>query len=1072
MGQFRLWGAASHGSWWLSHASGCRFVSTHGPVAWSGPWGRRNVGSRKAFRPRPQEVRAELDRVLAFGDMQSSPQQSSFLRFVVEEALAGRGDRIKERTVALGALDRDRDFDSRVDAIVRIVAGKLRRTMDRYYASDGASDALRILIPKGTYYPKFLSGEEVAAAEVAPESQADVAIGPICRTKLHRPPVTSDLVRRTRLLEYLEKHRDRPFTLISAPAGYGKSTLASSWVEADDRPCAWLSLDESDSDLRAFLACVVAAVQTVFPDACRETQVLLEAPAPPQVSVLSRHLLNDLDALDEAFFLVLDDYHRVRGAEVHDLLAEVLAHPPPAMHLVVVTRRDPPLPLSTLRGQGRINEISVRGLRFTPAETAAFLKKVSETSIEESAAGIIEERIEGWPAGLRLVARALRDPGDVDRLLAALKGGFSRIVDYLVSEVVSRQPSGVQECLLKTSILDRFCVPLCEALCGPEIGAGGRKVNGQEFLPWLQTNNLFLISLDGENRWFRYHHLFQQLLQHQLRSRFSAEEIAALHSRASEWFGETGLIEEAIRHALAAGDTDRAAELVEGNRQALHNADKWYVLEKRLAMLPDTVKEQRPGLLLGMAWVRYHRFEVSAIPSIIEAAEDLLGRGPPAPALQGEIDFFRSYCCYFRGEGAQSLKHARSALKRLPPTHHEVRGQAEILYALASQMEGREEAALRHLADVTQAGRSAPPAQKTRWLVTPVYMHIIAGRLAQASAANRQLRDVAAAGQCAYALAWSRYLEGLIAFLRNDLAEAVQHFGQAAEERHILHVRAAVDSMGGLAYACQTMGRRDEADATLRLLSDYAGERGDPGCLTVARSCRARLALMRGDVESAAQWLRRSGAPDTEVMVWWLEIPAVTYCRVLLAEGSDASLEEAEERLQEYLRLSEAQHNTRHTIDILLLLAVLCRKQARHDEALGMAARAVELTGRGGLVRPFLELGAPMADLLARLKKQGTAEPFVGRLLAVLDSAGRRDRRDAEGPKALPPQVANLLTRRELEVLAILAEGLSNKEAAARLHRSAETVKKHVYNIYRKLEVDSRFSALAKARELGILPQD
>jgi LuxR family maltose regulon positive regulatory protein len=1028
------------------------------------------VGSHKAVKPRAQEVRDELDRVLAFGDMQSSPQQSSFLRFVVEEALASRGDRIKERTVALGALDRDRDFDPRVDAIVRIVAGKLRRTMDRYYASDGTSNPLRILIPKGTYCPVFLRPEDVAKVEAAPQPQADVAVGPMCRTKLHRPPVTSDLVRRTRLLEYLEKHRDRPFTLISAPAGYGKSTLASSWVEADDRPCAWVSLDESDSDLRAFLACVVAAVQTVFPDACRETQVLLEAPAPPQVSVLSRHLLNDLDALDEAFSLVLDDYHRVRGAEVHDLLAEVLAHPPPAMQLVVITRRDPPLPLSTLRGRGQVNEISVRGLRFTAAETATFLKNVSALPIDGAAAAVIEERIEGWPAGLRLAARTLRDPADLDRLLAALKSGFSHIVDYLVTEVVSRQSSGVQDCLLRTSVLDRLCAPLCEALCGPEIEAGGREVDGQEFLIWLQTNNLFLISLDGENRWFRYHHLFQQLLQGQLQSRFSAEEVADLHHRASEWFGENDLIEEAIRHALAAGDTDRAAELVEGNRQALHNADKWYVLEKRLSMLPESVMEQDPGLLLGMAWVRYHRFEVSAIPSIIEAAGGLLGRGPHDRALQGEIDFLQSYCAFFQGKGARSLKHVRNALKQLPPTHHEIRGQAEILYGLASQMEGRDEAALRHLADVTRAGGSAPPVQKTRWLVTSVYVQIIAGRLAEAEVASRRLEDVASAGRCAYALVWSRYLAGLVALLRNDLEEAIQQFSKSVGQRYIQQLRAAVDSMAGLAYAWEALGRPGEADAAAALLSDYAREREDPDSTTVADACRARLALMRGDVESAVQWLRAGGATNPEVMVWWLEVPAVTHCRVLLAEGSDASLDEAETRLRAHLQQNDAQHNTRQMVDILLLLAALCRKTERLDEALDTAARAVELTGRGGLAWPYVEMGGSVAGLLEQLQRQGTGGPIVGQLLSALQSRGFGAQ--ADGAEALPPEVASLLTQRELEVLALLAEGLSNKEAAARLHRSPETVKKHVYNIYRKLDVDSRFSALAQARALGILPQD
>ncbi|MBW1903523.1 MAG: AAA family ATPase, partial [Deltaproteobacteria bacterium] len=345
--------------------------------------------------------------------------------------------------------------------------------------------------------------------------------------------------------------RRRPLTLVSSAAGYGKSTMASLWLEAWDGPYAWLSLDEEENDLREFINYLLAAIRNAFPGACETTRSSLQAPELAPVSVLSRHLVNDLDEIETPFILVLDDFHKIREKTVHDLIGALLAHPPQNLHLMLLTRLDPSLLISTLRGRDQVNEIGSADLYFTEAETTVFLKNTLGLSVDEKTTAIIQERIKGWPAGMRLMSQSLKHSGNLDGLLAGLQGGFATIVDYLVTEVLSHQPPEMARLMAATSILDHFCAPLCDALQGLDAEPVEGKMNGDEFIARLQKENLFLISLDLENRWFRYHHMFHKLLQGQLNQHWRPEEIAALHSRAKAWFAKNNMSDDAIKDSPA-----------------------------------------------------------------------------------------------------------------------------------------------------------------------------------------------------------------------------------------------------------------------------------------------------------------------------------------------------------------------------------------------------------------------------------------------------------------------------------------------------------------------------------------
>ena len=421
----------------------------------------------------------------------------------------------------------------------------------------------------------------------------------IIRTKLFRPTVGDDIVARPRLFRKLEKGSKGRLTLVSASAGSGKSILVSSWLESCGRPNGWLSLDDEIRDLTTFLRYFLSAVRRIFPEACPDTWALLDLPDTRSPDVAATELVNELSAIKTPFVLVLDDYGYVHDSDIHEVLNQVLKHSPPALHLVVLTRRDPPFPLHSFRAGGDLVEIRQKDLQFTIPETAAFLEKAVGLPIDESALEYLHERTEGWAVGLRLVALSLDNRDDVNAFLREMKGDARHVQDYLLTEVLSRQSPAMRDGLLKTSILDRFCAPLCRALCHPSCeDLCGPECDGQVFIKKLEESNLFCIALDEDHQWLRYHHLFQQLLQRTLQSRYSAEEIAALHDRARAWFEENGMIEEAFHHALAGSGSEAAGTVVARHRHELMNKEQWHRLRRWLELLPGATVENDPELPL------------------------------------------------------------------------------------------------------------------------------------------------------------------------------------------------------------------------------------------------------------------------------------------------------------------------------------------------------------------------------------------------------------------------------------------------------------------------------------------
>jgi len=439
----------------------------------------------------------------------------------------------------------------------------------------------------------------------------------LIQTKLNRPPLPLVMVHRPRLTKWLKQRQNRPLILVTAPAGYGKSTLISCWLSSVDCPTAWVSLDEHDNQFGSFLGYFLAAIETIFPNSVPETRAFLTVTPQPSITAIGHTLINELTQIEQPFILVLDDYHLIETQTIHNLLSELLAYPPPNFHLVLGTRMDPPLPLATLRAKNQMVEVRIQDLRFTQEETQKLFQKLIGNPVALGDIRAMDAQVEGWVTGLRLAALAYLHRIRPDTVQGKLSAQNRYVTEYLFTEILAKQAATLSDCLLKTSILDRFCADLCKAICFSETklagnGSSHSDFSGMRFLEWLQSSNLFVIPQDDQCEWFRYHQLFQEFLQQELARRFEPDEIVKLHITAGRWFAQNGWLEEALDHFLAAGDTTDAIELIAQHRHKLMNEARWPILDNWLNLFSDPVIEHSPELWMLITWLTYHHCRTGA----------------------------------------------------------------------------------------------------------------------------------------------------------------------------------------------------------------------------------------------------------------------------------------------------------------------------------------------------------------------------------------------------------------------------------------------------------------------------
>ena len=912
----------------------------------------------------------------------------------------------------------------------------------------------------------------------------------IIRTKLHRPPLTKDFVPRTYLQEELEKHRQRPLTLVSAPAGYGKSTLVSSWLEASGWPGAWVSLEHDDSDLRQFVTYVLAAIRTLFPEVCRNIHTLLNVPDLPPLSVVVPALSNDLDQIDHDFILVMDDYHVIQEPAVHELLATLLIHPPRSMHMVVVSRGDPPFPLALLRAKGQMTEIGMEDLRFSQEETMTFLATVMEDPIDDAAAAMLQNKTEGWVTGLRLAALTFRHREDVDRVLSNVPENNRYVLDYMMNEVYSQQPPEIREYLVKTSILNRFSAPLCGALCADKTASDVFVRRGEKILHTLIHANLFIIPLDDQHTWYRYHHLFQTFVRHLLRQKLDRDAIDALHLRASQWFATHDLIEEALWHALEGHDPDYAVRLVVKHRQIMMDQEQWHRIERWLNMLPDRLVDSDAELLLFKAWSSVNRGRYAGVAQIVERVEALMGaKRHPASVpkeIQAEVEALRGGL-YASRDPEQALIWLENALKKLPNTSRSQRAFTRLMQAISLHMIGDLQKASQVVHQALEHETHDRGTYHGRLLMALCFVHWNAADLVALRQTSASMITLGRDQELPETLAYGRYFQGIGHYQSNDLTAAEKLLTSVVSELFYVNLVNFIRSATALVVVYQAQGRPDQAWTLAESTMKKLLETGTTTFLPGVKALQAELALKQGRLKEALQWAEGYKGDPVAGDDIFLIIPELIAAKIFISQGTKTALKRAAKLLTDMFRFSQSIHNTRFLLETLALQALLYAVQGDEEAALETVERVLILAEPGGFIRLFVDLGSGMACLLRRCLSRNGPVSYIGKILAAFrdekpspeqEASEEQDGQQAtaSGDQSLTELLTkgrsqfgmDLFTRREREVLHLLAQRLSYQEMADNLFISINTTKRHIFSIYKKLGVHSRREAIAKARELGI----
>ena len=901
-------------------------------------------------------------------------------------------------------------------------------------------------------------------------------------TKLYIPPPPSKAIARSRLVNRLNEgiSLGRKLTLISAPAGFGKSTLVSEWIASCERPATWLSLDENDNNPSRFLGYLIGALQSVSPNLGADILDALQSSQIPPTDPILTALLNEISVVADDFILVLDDYHLADAKSVDDALTFLIDYLPPQMHLVITTREDPSLPIPRLRARNQLTEIRAADLRFTPAETAEFLNQAMSLDLSAEEVTALETRTEGWIAGLQLAALSMRGQDDIHGFIQAFAGDHRYIVDYLVEEVLQRQPESIRNFLLETSILDRLNGSLCDAVTN--------QTGSKSKLEQLQRGNLFLIPLDDKREWYRYHHLFADVLHMHLTAE-QPNQVSTLHKRASEWYEQNNLTADAIRHALAGGDFERTAKLIERVLPVMRQSRQEPTLLGWLKTLPDELFHNHPVLNVHYIGILMQNGQFEGVESRLRDVEQWLGTPEETQTpliyvdeeefqrLPSSIAMYRAAIALAQGDTVNSIKYASKVLELAHEDDDFPRGAASSLLGLASWTNGDLETAYRMFAEgMSYLQRVGYLSDVIGGSITLADIRITQGHLHEAmSIYERGLQLATKQGTSALRGAADMHV-GMSDIFReqNDFNIAEQHLLKSNE----------LGELNGLpknSYRWRVaMARIQEAQGdwagALRLFDEaeplYVGD-FSPNVRPI-HALKARVLIKQGELEKALAWARDQKLSIEEDPNYLREFEQITFARVLLAQfqrnHSTNLLHDTTGLLERLLKAAEKGGRTGSVIEILILQSLAHQMQEDMPAALSSLERALKLAEPEGYVRMFVDEGAAMATLLLKAATSKIMPDYTAKLLSAFE-AERRGLGE-EQPRLAAPASSSLiepLSQRELDILRLFKTELSGPEIAQELVIALSTVRTHTKSIYSKLNVKSRRAAVRQAIELGLI---
>lgn len=894
---------------------------------------------------------------------------------------------------------------------------------------------------------------------------------PLLETKLYLPKWRPGLVSRPRLLKHIQPQRK--LTLVIAPAGFGKTTLLAEWIAAvSTRPVAWVSLDQSDNDPAIFWTYLITALQKIQPSLGERSLSLLQSQQSPPIESVLMTLLNELTAIEVDIALILDDYHSISTQTIHHGVGFLLSHFPPHLHLMIASRADPPLLLARLRSHGEMTELRAGDLRFTPDEAAAFLNQGMGLEISAADVSALEQRTEGWIAGLQLTALSLQGREDIPDFVAAFSGDDRYIVDYLMEEVLQRQPDHVRCFLLQTSILERLSGSLCDAVTD--------QTDGQRMLETLERGNLFIIPLDNKRQWYRYHHLFADVLQAHAQIEWP-ERILSLHGRASEWCEQHDLFSDAIRHALAAQDFERAAGLIERMWPTMRRRQRETTVLGWITSLPDSLIRHRPVLSVAYALVLLNDGQLDAVEARLQDAERCLDSQEPLAvaddaqlqSLPASIANARAYRAQAIRDVSSTVTYAQQALELLPEDEEYERGTTAALLGLAYWTSGRPEAGYRSFAEglaiFLQMGLPQIAIGGTLILaqmsMAQGSLHRVINRCKQSLRLAKEQGNPVLAGTPELYLALSevRYEQG-------DLAAA----SQLLLSGETLRQQASLSGAKHLWWVVRARLKAAEGDLETALDQLQEAERLHhrtpmpvPDVRPIA-SLRAWLWVRQGRLTEALNLVRDRNLSVDDELSYLQEYEHLTLARVLIAQYRrdhiDSALHQSIGLLNRLLAAAEAEDRTGSTIEILVVQALAFEAKGNLADAIASLERALILAEPEGHVRIFAECGTPMVQLLREAMTRGITLAYTQQLLTALATWGQPDT-----PAAVPQPLLEPLSQRELDVLRLLKTELSGPEIASELVVALSTVRTHTKHIYSKLNVTNRRAAVKRAAELKLI---
>jgi LuxR family transcriptional regulator, maltose regulon positive regulatory protein len=869
-------------------------------------------------------------------------------------------------------------------------------------------------------------------------------------TKTAIPPARPWLVPRNRLFERLREGLSYGLILVSAPAGFGKTTLLSEWArhEPPTAHTSWVSLDERDSDPVRFWDYTVAALETLRPDIGEMVLPLLHSPRPLPVESVLVTLINELSSVSEDVVLVLDDYQFVRSQEVHAGVVFLLDHMPASMRVVIATRADPPLPLARWRGRGQMLEVGADELRFTVDEAAELLKTLRGSYLPTEDVAALTQRTEGWAVGLKMAALSMRPGKDPSEFIATFAGSQRYVMDYLIEEVLRQQPHDVEDFLLKTSVLEKLTAPLCDAVTG--------RTDSRSLLPTLERANLFLVPLDEDRSWFRYEHLFAELLRHQLKRESGEEMVAQLHGRASEWYDRAHMTGDAIHHALTARDWERAASLIAGVAPRHWQTGETMALVGWLRALPEETLDSNPSLSIDYAIALLFTGQLDAAADVLQRLEPLADRDS---VLLGRTTACRALLAIYRGETRRAAELAHAALPSLPATDVDLRASLSVNLGIMTWyagLFGESEPLL------TQAYETA------RQSGNPLIASTALSFLSSISQCRGNLHHAIELSELAIELAGRTPASaaphqslGSILYELNELDSAERHLKEALDRCKLLGLPEVQESVHH-SLMCIGLARGDDVAVreAIQALDRRAATEKSPIVWARQAGYHVQLALAESDVNEAARWGGRLTQYGDVVPFYLRHLPA----RLLIAQGRNEQVPEEIWKFYESVHVRPLAPEWKGWLIRFRVYQAL--SASTPDEALGFLAEALTAGETEGWIRTFVDEGPALAQLLRKAVTRGMTPDYAARLLTIIEAEARDKSR---GKSLHPAGVRGLLTERESEILRLLAAGLSNREIAQRLFISLGTVKVHVHNISEKLNVTGRSRAVARARELKLI---